>query len=338
MATYKDIRAITGLSLSTISKYFNGLPVREQNRALIEEAARSLGFRVNGFARGLRSRRSRAVGVLLPALDNDFHLTIIAGIEAALREDDVSVVVCASRGTPGEAVDFLMSRMVDGIIAVPVASEVGALREAAAQGMPVVAIDWTADDLESDRVVLDNAAAGATVARHLADHGHTKIGLVGGDTAISTMRERTRGFVDALADRGIEMPAAAIASGPLTVESGQASTERLLALADRPTALFAVNQELTLGMLIAVNESGLRVPADVSLVGFDAAEIGRAVRPRLTVFQQPTRSLADEAARLMRDRLSTGDAGTGQTVTLPGRLLVGSSVAAVHGDEENPRH
>src|SRR3954452_6840776 len=101
VATYKDLRARTGLSLATISKYYNGGNLLAENRAAIEQAALELGYRVNGFARSLRTRKSRTVGVLLPKLDNGFHLTVIAGVEAALREHAISVLVCASRGTPG---------------------------------------------------------------------------------------------------------------------------------------------------------------------------------------------------------------------------------------------
>jgi LacI family transcriptional regulator len=337
MSTYKDIQAMTGLSLSTISKYYNGLPVREKNRLAIEEAATALGYRVNAVARSLRSRRSSTVGVLLPALDNDFHLTIIAGVEAALRADGISVLVCSSRPAPRDAVDFLMGRMVEGIIAVPTPNDVDALRKVAAQGVPVVAIDWVAPELDTDRVVLDNTAAGAAVARHLADHGHRRVALVGGDPAISTMRERADGFRDTLAARDISVDEEYLTSGPLTVDSGQASTERLLALPGRPTALFAANYELTLGMLIAVNDSGLRVPSDISLVGFDSIELARAVRPRLTMFEQPTSAIAREAARLIRSRLD-GPAGTSpETIRLSGRLLVGASVAALH-DHSVERH
>lgn len=330
MATYKDIQAMTGLSLSTISKHYNGLPVREKNSLAIEEAAATLGFRVNGFARSLRSRRSLTVGVLLPALDNNFHLEIIAGVEAALRVDGVSVLVCSSRPAPGEAVDFLMSKMVDGIIAVPTPNDVEALKSAAAQGVPVVAIDWVAPELDTDRVVLDNVAAGAAVARHLADHGHRRVGLVGGDTAVSTTRERAEGFLSGLAARGIELDDRHSTAGPLTVEGGHRAAERLLALEDRPTALFAANYHLTLGMLIAVNESGLRVPEDISLVGFDSLELARAMRPRLTMYEQPTLDIATEAARLIRHRLDSGESSAHTTVTLAGRLNVGASVNTVH--------
>ncbi|MFG3340842.1 LacI family DNA-binding transcriptional regulator [Glycomyces sp. NPDC048151] len=330
MATYKDIQRLTGLSLSTISKHYNGLPVRAKNREAIEAAAAELGFRVNAFARGLRSRRSRTVGVLLPALDNEFHLAIISGLEAALRPDGISVLVCATRPEPGEAVEFLRSRMVDGIVAVPSPGDVEALRRAVEQGIPVVSVDWTDTELESDRVVLDNAGAGAAAARHLADHGHRSFAVVGGDPAISTTRERTAGFLAALADRGIEVPDSHVLRGPLTVDSGIEAVERVLSMSQRPTALFAGNYELTVGSLIALGDSGLRVGVDLSVIGFDNFDLARVVRPRLTIVEQPTDAIAAEAAALIRSRLDgTADAAP-RIRTLSSRLVVGASVAQMH--------
>lgn len=327
MATYKDLQRLTGLSLSTISKHYNGLPVRPENAAAIEAAAERLGFRVNGFARGLRSRRSRTVGVLLPALDNEFHLSIIAGLERALRGDGIGVLIGVSLPEPGAAVGLLLEKMVDGIVAVPTAGDVAALRRAAEQGTPVVTVDWVDDALETDRVVLDNRAAGASAARHLADHGHRAIAVLGGDPDVSTTRERTAGFLHELASRGVEPPLVEL--GPLTLESGAAAVERILARRDRPTAVFASNRELTVGALTALGDSGLRVPADLSVVGFDTVELARVVRPRLTIVAQPTDAIAAEAAALIRRRLD-GATEPFETRTLPSRLLAGSSVAHVH--------
>jgi LacI family transcriptional regulator len=331
VATYKDLQRLTGLSLSTISKHYNGLPVRAENRAAIEAAAAEVGFRVNGFARGLRSKRSRTVGVLLPALDNEFHLSIIAGLERALREDGIGVLVGVSLAEPGAAVDLLLEKMVDGIVAVPSPGDVPALRRASEQGTPVVTVDWIDEALATDRVVLDNAGAGAAAARHLLDHGHRAVAVLGGEDAISTTRERTAGFLAALAEHGVHPHEEAVMRGPLTVESGTAAVERLLALKDRPTALFAGNRELTVGALIALGDSGLRIPADLSVVGFDNVELSRVVRPHLTTIAQPTGALAAEAAALIRLRLDTGaEQPPLQERILPGRLLAGSSVAHLH--------
>lgn len=325
VSSYKDIKQETGLSLATISKYFNGGNVREANRVAIEEAARSLNFRPNGFARSLRLRRSHTLGVLLPVLQNEFHLTIIAGVEEALRAEGMSIIVAPSPRGEDEAVALLLSRMVDGIIAVPSLHDGEPLNDAADR-VPVVLIDWDAPVPKADRVFLDNIAAGAMGARHLLDHGHRRLGIVGGDRAISTMRLRADGALDQLTKGGGDLEPSLVPTGPLTVDAGQAAMNRLLALHPRPTGVFALNYELTLGALIAINQSGLRLGRDISFIGFDSAELARATNPRLTVVTQPTRDIAAEAAALTLRRLQGRDPEPAETRLMSPQLLAGQSV------------
>jgi LacI family transcriptional regulator len=326
VTTYKDIQRATGLSLATISKYYNGRNVLEANREAIESAARKLDFRPNQHARMLRSRRSRTVGVLLPALDNDFHLTIVAGVEEALRPRGISVIVAASPGPSDDPVNLLMDRMVDGIIAITSPHDVRALR-AAASRVPVVMVDWYIDDLHANGVFLDNAAAGALGARHLLDHGHRRIGFVGGEPAISSMRLRTEGFERALASDGVQVDRTLERFEPLTIEAGYRAAQELLALWPRPTGLFTANYELTLGAVTAVNDSGLRIGRDISVVGFDSRELAQALVPKLTVIVQPTRKIAKHAARLIADQIdSPGERATPKIEYLDAHLVPGASV------------
>jgi LacI family transcriptional regulator len=331
MATYKDIQRETGLSLATISKYFNGRTVLESNRVAIEAAAAALDFRPNAMARGLRSRRSGTIGVVLPALNNDFHLTIIAGVEAALRSAGINVIVAASPSGQEDTVGLLLSQMVDGIIAVPSGHDIEPLRTAM-QRVPVVLIDWAADELHTDGVFLDNAGAGAMAARLLLDHGHRRIALVAGHPSVSTMRLRASGFTERLAEAGVAMPPEYRASGPLVVRTGHDSISGFLAMRDRPTAIFCANYELTLGALIAINESGLRLGRDISLVGFDGAELAQATVPRLTVIAQPTQDIATGAAELLRRRLDASGPPLPRSPVvriLPAQLVPGGSVERV---------
>lgn len=329
MVSYKDIQRETGLSLATISKYYNGRRVLEANRIAIEAAAAQLDYRPNPFARGLRLQRSRTIGVLLPVLNNDFHLTIIAGAEEALRDYGMTVIVASSPTAAEEAVEVLLQRMVDGIIAIPSAHDLQPLKEAAKR-IPVVIIDWEAEGVDADRVFLDNEQAGAIAARHLLDHGHRRLAVVGGDPSISTMRLRTSGFVEELQAAGLAIDEAWTGTGRLTVEDGHDFTSRLMRLRQRPTALFATNYELTLGAVIALNESGLRIGRDVSLLGFDSVELAKATVPRLTVIEQPTRAIARAAAELIRLRLAE-ESGRTQKVTrlMAPNLIAGGSVARV---------
>jgi len=329
--TYKDLQEHTGLSLSTISKYFNGLPLRESNRLAVEAAAKELGYRVNALARNLRTQRSRSVGVLLPALDNNFHLSIIAGIESSLSGSGVGVVVSTSRGArgqPGEAVESLADRMVDGIIAVPSPHDTAALTEVFGRGLPVVLIDRLVDGLDCDAVVLDNGDAARQAVRNLVDHGHQRVAAVAGPPDIWSLQGRSDGFFDALRQHGLEVGPATVRSGPLTVESGVASMRSLLAQPERPTAVVCLNYELTVGALIAVNESGLRIPEDISFVGFDSLELSQVMKPRLSMVVQPTHEIAVRAADLMRQRLEPqGEPEPYRRVVLPAELVPGGSVA-----------
>lgn len=330
VATYKDIQRATGLSLATISKFYNGGTVRPENGAAIEAAADSLGYRVNVLASNLRSGQTRTVGVTLPSLANQFHQSIIAGVERELRDDGISLIVTSSESpSPTDAIEFLLGRRVDGIIAVPTPAVAGGLEEATRHGVPVVTIDWSPGTLAADSVQLDNFAAGRVVAQHLIDHGHHNVGVVAGDDTVSSVHDRALGFKEMLGVRGIALDPSAMGYGVLSVESGYESTMALLQLVDRPTAIFAVNYELTVGALIAVNESGLRLGRGISLVGFDAADLARVTEPRLTVVTQPVDKIASEAARFLRARMA-GDTGPFHRALLSGDLRVGGSVASMH--------
>ena len=325
VATYKDIQRLTGLSLSTISKHFNDLPVREDNRKAIEEAARTLGFRRNAFARALRTKKSRVIGVLLPELDNAFHMSIIAGVEAALRAQSVGILVRAAHGGLTDGIKTLRDQMVDGIIAVPAENvDPGAVREAIGD-VPLVLVDRRLDGLSADSVTIDNEAAGARGAECLLAFGHRSAAALVGPSGVWTMQGRLRGFSAVFG--GDVTP---LTAPDLTVPSGYSAMAQALATRDRPTAVFCGNYELTLGALTAINNMGLNVPGDISLVGFDGWEFAQLARPRLWTLVQPIDQLASETAELMLARLM-GDDSPPQDVVLDAQLMPGHSVASPGG-------
>lgn len=309
-SSYKDIQRMTGLSLATISKFHNGGNVLPENREAIERAVVALDFRPNEVARGLRLKRTRTVGVLLPVLDNAFHQAVIAAVEEVLRDDGITVIVSSSPTPVERAVDALMVRMVDGIVAIPSAHDVEALRTASRR-VPVVLVDRDAEGITADRVFLDNRRAGLLAARHLMDHGHRHIALVGGEASVSSLVERAEGFEAGLAQRGLTLDPGLVSQGPLTVEQGYRGATAALQAEHRPTALCALNYELSLGAVIALNDAGLRLGQDMSVLGFDAADAWRATVPRLSVVEQPVRTIAQRAAEIIRLRLKASHAGSG---------------------------
>ncbi|WP_243224748.1 LacI family DNA-binding transcriptional regulator [Microbacterium sp. CIAB417] len=331
MATYKDLQHATGLSLATISKYYNGGTVRPENARAIEEAAKRLRYRPNELARNLRSGRSRTVGVLLPDLTSDFYLSILSGLERRLRHNGVSVLICADHADiagSGDAVSFLSGRMVDGIITIPTRRAVPGLMELSEGGTPIVTLDWRAPGLDVDAVVIDNETAAATAIQHLIDHGHERIAYLAGDDT-PTLVARLAGVRMQLQARRIPARDEYVISSPLSVEAGRSAMQRLLLLEERPTAVFVAMNLLGVGALTALNESGARVPGDMSFVGFDMPQIARMTRPALDTMEQDVDALAEAAADLMLARLGAqGDAGSEPVVRmLSARYIPGGSVA-----------
>lgn len=326
-ATYKDIRRLTGLSLATISKHFNGGNVLQANSELIERAVRDLGYQVNDVARGLRSRRTMTLGVVLDVLNRTFNTTVVAAMEERLREAGYGTIITDSRGNPAaeaEAIRFLLGKMVDGIVIVPVGSHVPGLDAAVARGVPVVAVDRPVDHVAVDAVVIDNQAAVATAVDLLTNAGHTVIGLIAGPEDWYTMRERRRGFVDAMTRATGKAPAPEyLQPVPVAVEAGYDALRELMALPTPPSAVVCANYEFTLGAIMALNE----MPGDpaVSFVGFDHLDLARVIRPRPSFVVQPIEEIGTRAAEIILSRLHhhTEDSGAAHTVVLRAHLLVG---------------
>ncbi len=329
-ATYKDIQRVTGLSLATISKYFNGGVVRPENRTLIEEATRQLDYQVNAYARGLKSRRSHLIGGLVPELDSAFNARIMADAAACLRAHGYGLIICDSRldaEKERDSIDFLLSHMVDGILTIPFDKTGKQLEPARSRGVPVVLLDRLATDFPTDAVILDNARASELAVEACVRRGHSKIALLNGPASLYTMRERQAGFERTLMKLGISVVQEWILEGPITMEAGYQNARRLMALGEeRPTALFCANYEITLGAVVALQEMGLRIPGDLSLVGFDDLPLTRLASPLLSLIMQPMEDLAREAVDLLIGRVEGTLQGEARIRRMQPELIPGESI------------
>lgn len=334
-ATYKDIRRMTGLSLATISKHFNGGNVLDSNRELIEGAVRDLGYQVNDVARGLRSRRTMTIGVVLDELNRTFNTTIVSAMEERLREAGYGTIICDSRGdtdAEAQAVHFLLGKMVDGLVIVPVSPHVGGLDLADARGVPVVSVDRPVDAPWVDAVVIDNRAATAAAVDLLTGAGHVAIALLAGPDDWYTMRERRLGFAAAVEARtGRTPPPEYLEAGAVAIESGYDGMHRLMGLPNPPTAVVCGNYEFTLGATIALNE--LDADSAPAFVGFDNLDLARVIRPRPTFVVQPVAEIAARAAEqvLARVAATPGERPDATTVVLPAELVAGDEATWTRG-------
>lgn len=338
-ATMKDIARKTGLGLATISSYFNGGNVREKNREKIEEAIRELHYEVNEVARGLKTNATRTVGVVIPELNNIFCAEIITEMEDILRNHGYATIVCdcrTDRKLEREAVEFLGRKRVDGIINMPVDTEGRHLKKFLKTGKPVVLIDRKIQGVSCDSVLVDNEKAAEDAMELFFRSGHRKVGIIGGPVEISTAQERFLGFRRAYEKAGFLLDESLICREDYTIQGGVQGLEKLVERNPDMTAVFVTNYEMTMGAVIGLNELGIRVPEQLSVIGFDNLQFARACSPKLTIVAQPTVEIARKAAGIMLKRLEEGAAeGAPEYLTekLNTEIIMGKSIRCINEEQ-----
>ena len=330
-ATMKDIARRTGLGLATISSYFNGGNVREKNRIKIEEAIEELHYEVNEVARGLKTNATRTIGVVIPELNNTFCAEIITGMEDVLRSHGYATIVCDCRTDKKlerEAVEFLTRRRVDGIINMPVDEEGNHLKRFQKTGKPIVLIDRKIQGINCDSVLVDNKKAAEDAVRYFIERGHRNIGIIGGPEEVFTAQERMAGYYKALEGAGIPVSESLIWHGDYTIQGGVRGLEELVQNNPEMTAVFVTNYEMTMGATIGVNELGIRIPEQLSMIGFDNLQFARACNPKLTIVAQPTDGIAKEVAKVMLTHLENTGEASGELFSekLETEIIAGKSV------------
>ena len=330
-ATMKDIARRTGLGLATISSYFNGGNGREKNRIKIEEAIEELHYEVNEVARGLKTNATRTIGVVIPELNNTFCAEIITGMEDVLRSHGYATIVCDCRTDKKlerEAVEFLTRRRVDGIINMPVDEEGNHLKRFQKTGKPIVLIDRKIQGINCDSVLVDNKKAAEDAVRYFIERGHRNIGIIGGPEEVFTAQERMAGYYKALESAGIPVSESLIWHGDYTIQGGVRGLEELVQNNPEMTAVFVTNYEMTMGAMIGVNELGIRIPEQLSMIGFDNLQFARACNPKLTIVAQPTDGIAREVAKVMLNHLENAGETSGELFSekLETEIIAGKSV------------
>ena len=340
-ATMKDIARRTGLGLATISSYLNGGNVREKNRIKIEEAIKELHFEVNEVARGLKTNRTKTIGIIIPELNNIFFAEIITEAEDILRSHGYATMICDCRSDAErekEAVEFLYHRRVDGLIVMPTGKSAPGFQKFLRADKPIVMIDRKMKDLACDCILVDNEGAAEDAVKRLVQAGHTKIGMIAGPEDVYTARERQLGYQKAVRESGIVCDDRLIVRGNYTIAGGAAAMRRLREANPDMTAVFISNYEMTVGAIMELNDLGIDIPEELSVIGFDNIDFAKATVPRLSIVTQPTAKIAQEAAEILiakleeKDRITEAECmdadgeRTTVTVTLKTGFVEGRSV------------
>lgn len=296
--TIKDLARETGLGCATISAYLNGVPVRPYNKEKIEKAIKKLGYIRNDYARGLKTHRSRTIGVLIPELSNIFATTIISEMEEVLRAHGYGIIVCDCRTDlklEQQSLRFLLSKMVDGLIVMPISTDGSALNIALDTGVPVAVIDRLTDNERVSHIVINNNEISKRATEKLIGEGCKCIALISGPTTVYTAKERRNGYREALETRGAYNESR-IYDGELSVEGGYQATKRVLIDFPDVDGIFVTNYEMTVGCMIALSELGKKIGDEIKFIGFDNIEMSQAFTPKLTTVNQPLKEIGQFAA------------------------------------------
>jgi LacI family transcriptional regulator len=327
--TLADLAREAGTSASTASRALSGRGyVSDSVRDRLLAVADRLGYVPNASAQTLKHRTSRVVGVVLSALDNQFYAGLAAGIEQVLREANYQMVVLGDRSDPDEelaGVRTFIAMRTPGVIMTPVGAEASRLLRS--HGTAVVEVDRRLATVPCDAVLIDNERGGREATMHLVGQGHRRIALLGVDTDWTTDAGRLKGYRTALRNARIPYDRRLVASIPVRAPDIEARIEALLDAAS-PTAFFAANNALAEHAWRVLRRRGLKIPGDISLVGFDDVPWMEMVDPPITVVDQPTVELGRSAARLLLRRLHGGPALPPAVEILQPHLVVRGSTGA----------
>lgn len=331
-ATIKDVARVAGLSIATVSKFMNGGHVLDENRLAIEQAIAAVGYRVNVVARGLKTRKTMTVGVLIPSIEQIFSTEIIAAVEKKLAESGFTTIVCDCQldaDLESRKMEILLEKQVDGIIMMPISGSSVAIRQAITQQVPVVLIDRKVEGVSLDTVLVDNENLAYQAVSHLIQAGHRRIGLVLGPEDLFTSRKRYDGYRAACLEHGIPVDPHLIRHSDYQIAGGRAAFESLLDQSGRPTAVFTTNYETTFAAGLVINERGLDIPSDLAWIGFDSLSMAQIFKPRLTIVAQPVRQIGQTAAELILERLAGPGDDHPREIILPGQLIEGLSTGPI---------
>jgi len=334
-ATIRDIADRAGVSIATVSRVLNGRPdVAPDTREAVLEVARQLRFSTNRSARSLSGGRTGLIGVTIPIVHAAYFAFILSGASEALYEEDLRAVLCPTQHEHDREVDLLgrlMHGTTDGaLLMLPseTPEELQALRDF---GYPFVVVDARAPLHEGIPAVTAANSSGAKQAiAHLLDHGHRRIGVITGPRSWNASNERLIGYHAALAGGGLVPDPHLEVEGDFEHETGYAGATKLLSLPDPPTAIFAFNDDMAVGALNAALQRGLRVPEDLSIVGFDDSVQAQNVSPALTTVYQPLAEMGRMAVSLLT-RILEGQRLEAVRVELGTRLIVRGTTGPVPG-------
>lgn len=332
--TINDVARLTGVSKKTVSRVINKSPaVREDTREAILKVMHEIGYAPDPQARGLAFRRSFLIGMIYDNPNPQYVVNMQQGLLDGMRGTGFELVVhpCdrASETFLSDVRNFVERQKLYGVVLTPSVSEdervPPVLREIGCEFIRIASVSL--DEPEHMIVTLDHMG-GEAAGQHLAELGHKRVGFISGRPTFRSSHERRRGYEAGLARHGVTLDEKYVAQGAYTFESGYECAVALLSKTDRPTAIFAANDEMAAGVLQAARSLKVLVPEEVSVVGYDNFQLAERLWPRLTTVNTPTREIGRRASTKLINPQGSGEVETGDPKGLP-TLIVRESSARV---------
>lgn len=333
MATMKDVARLAGVSTSTVSHVVNNTRfVSDEIRERILKAVADLNYSPSALARSLKLNQTRTLGMMVTTSNNPFFAEVVAGVERICYQRGYTLVLCNTEGDPerlSHNLEVLLQKRIDGLLLMCTEA-----RSASAEvfgrhpAVPIVVMDWGPLNTIADRIQDNSALGGYLATRHLIEQGHSRIGLITGPLDKLPAQSRQQGYRQALEEADIPFRAEYVVEGDFEFTGGISGMHQLLALAEPPSAVFAGNDVSAVGVYQALYRAGLRVPQDISVVGYDDIELSRYLTPPLTTIHQPQAELCRQAVDTLLERIQGADDAP-RLITLEPTLIARESVRSL---------
>jgi LacI family transcriptional regulator len=338
MPTLHDVAKAARVSIATVSATINqSAYVSPELQERVRKAIAEIGYHPDGIARSLKKRSTQTLGLIISDITNPFFTALVRGIEDAANARGYALILCNTDEhleKEREYVRLLRSRRVDGMIMAPAGSVEDYHRFGLEVSTPFVFIDRKIPTVPADAVVVNNLGGAHQVVEYLLRLGHRRIGAITGLPHISTTHERIQGYRQALESAGLSVDPELLRGGNSRLEGGYQAGLALLALPRRPTAIFATNNVMAIGLMRVIAERGLRCPEDLSVACFDDFEWASVFHPRLTTVAQPTYDMGVKAAEVLFARLDGTLTGDPQEVVLSPSLVIRDSCGVPPREEQ----
>ena len=306
MATMKDIARLAQVSTSTVSHVINGSRfVSDEIREKVMRIVAELNYTPSAVARSLKVRETKTIGLLVTATNNPFFAEVMAGVEQYCQQHQYNLIIATTGGDAKrlqQNLQTLMHKQVDGLLLMCGDSRFQADIELAIS-LPLVVMDWWFTELNADKILENSALGGYLATKALIDAGHRKIGIITGNLKKSVAQNRLQGYKNALSEAKIALNPHWIVESHFDFEGGVLGIQSLLTQSSRPTAVFCCSDTIAVGAYQAIQQQGLRIPQDLSIMGYDDIELARYLSPPISTICQPKAELGKLAVEALLQRI-----------------------------------